>query len=527
MNDRRCRTGPDPPARSASRAAVHASRSGTGRDKFGPMSEHFDLCVIGSGPAGEKGAAQAAYFGKKVCLVERDPRPGGAAVNTGTIPSKTLRETALYFSGLRQRGLYGIDYRVKPDLTVGDFMYRERAVVESAWEHIEQNLERHGITRVQGRARFTGPGALEVTRFKEPARTITADVFLVATGSRPARPAEIPFDGHVVVDSDDVLTLTAIPKRLVVIGGGVIGCEYAGIFAALGVRVTLVNAKERLLMQLDADLSDALRQEMTRRLGVQVLLDAGVTAIRVENDVATVSLADGRSVDADCVLYCAGREGNVHDLGLEAAGVRTNARGFVVVDPQFRTQNPRIFAAGDVVGFPALASTAMEQARVAMCHAFDLKYKTAVSNVLPYGVWTVPEVATVGLGEDDARGQGINVEIGKAWFRDNPRGQIIGDTEGFVKLVFRVSDQRIVGASVVGEGACELIHIPAAVIQLQGSLDYFIQCVFNYPTLSDAFKYAAYDGLQRLRKRVSAAMSPRSHTPADTGATRPAAPGTA
>ena len=474
------------------------------------MADHFDLCVIGGGPAGEKGAAQAAYFGKRVCLVERSPRPGGAAVNTGTIPSKTLRETALYFSGLRQHGLYGVDYRVKPDITIGDFMYRERAVVESAWTHIEQNLDRHRITRVQGLARFTDAGALEVTRYKEAPRAITADVFLLATGSRPSRPEGIPFDGRIVVDSDDVLSLTAIPKRLIVIGGGVIGCEYAGIFAALGVRVTLVNGRERLLMQLDADLSDALRQEMTRRLGVQVVLDTAVTDVRVEDDLASVTLSDGRVLPAECVLYCAGREGNTHDLGLDLAAVRTNPHGFVTVDAAFRTTNPRVFAAGDVVGFPALASTAMEQARVAMCHAFDLKYKTAVSSVLPYGVWTIPEIATVGLGEDDARARGINVEIGKAYFRDNPRGQIIGDTEGFVKLVFRVEDKALVGASVVGEGACELIHIPAAVIALKGSLDYFIQCVFNYPTLSDAFKYAAYDGLQRLQKRVSRAMEARS-----------------
>jgi len=476
------------------------------------MSEHYDLCVIGGGPAGEKGAAQAAYFGKKVCLVERAPKPGGAAVNTGTIPSKTLRETALYFSGLRQRGMYGVDYRVKSDLTIGDFMFRERTVVESAWQMIESNLERHHITRVQGHARFSGPGTVEVTRHREDPRAITADVFLLATGSRPSHPGDIPFDGRVVVDSDDVLTLTAIPKRLVVIGGGVIGCEYAGIFAALGVRVTIVNAKERLLMQLDADLSDALRQEMTRRLGIQVVLDTNVTGVRVDGPLATVTLSDGRVIDADCVLYCLGREGNIADLGLDVAGVKVNQRGFVQVDPLFRTANPRIFAAGDIVGFPALASTAMEQARVAMCHAFDLKYKTAVSAVLPYGVWTVPEIATVGLGEDDARGQGISVEIGKAWFRDNPRGQIIGDTEGFVKLVFRADDQSIIGASVVGEGACELIHIPAAVIQLKGTLDYFIQCVFNYPTLSDAFKYAAYDGLQRLQKRISKAMEARSRS---------------
>ena len=477
------------------------------------MNDHFDLCVIGGGPAGEKGAAQAAYFGKKVCLIERSPKPGGAAVNTGTIPSKTLRETALYFSGLRQHGLYGVDYHVKSDITVGEFMFRERAVVDAAWQQIEDNLARHGVVRVQGQARFSGPHTVEVTRFKEAPRSITADVFLLATGSRPSHPSEIPFDGRLVVDSDDVLSLTAIPSRLVVIGGGVIGCEYASIFAALGVRVTLVNAKERLLMQVDTDLSDALRQELTRRMGMQVVLDASVSAVRVEGNLGLVTLGDGREFVADCVLYCAGREGNTQDLGLEAAGVRTNARGFVQVDATFRTNNPRIFAAGDTVGFPALASTAMEQARVAMCHAFDLRYKKAVSAVLPYGVWTIPELATVGLGEDDARAQGIPVEIGKAWFRDNPRGQIIGDTEGFVKLVFRTDDQTLIGASVIGEGACELIHVPAAVIHFKGTLDFFIQSVFNYPTLSDAFKYAAYDGLQRLQKRVSKAMEARSRIP--------------
>ena len=491
------------------------------------MSDHFDLCVIGGGPAGEKGAAQAAYFGKKVCVIERSPKPGGAAVNTGTIPSKTLRETALYFSGLRQHGLYGVDFKVKKDITVGDFMFRERAVVESAWRQIDDNLARHGIARVQGQAHFAGPDAVEVTRYKEEPRRITADVFLLATGSRPLHPAEIPFDGRVVVDSDDVLSLTAIPGRLVVIGGGVIGCEYAGIFAALGVRVTLVNAKERLLIQVDADLSDALRQEMTRRLGVQVLLDASVTNVRVDGDLGVVTLGDGRELIADCVLYCAGREGNTHDVGLDMAAVRTNKRGFVLVDPHFRTSNPKVFAAGDVVGFPALASTAMEQARVAMCHAFDLKYKTAVSAVLPYGVWTIPEIATVGLGEDDARGQGIAVESGKAWFRENQRGQIIGETEGFVKLVFRTDDQTLIGASVFGEGACELIHIPAAVIQFNGKLDYFIQSVFNYPTLSDTFKYAAYDGLQRLQKRVSRAMEPRSRIATPDARAIPPATGTA
>ena len=491
------------------------------------MAEHYDLCVIGSGPAGEKGAAQAAYFGKRVCLVERAPKPGGAAVNTGTIPSKTLRETALYLSGLRQRGLYGVEYRLKSDITIGDFMHRERAVVEASWQLIEQNIERHGITRVKGAAQFVDVRTIEVDQYKEAARRITADLFLIATGSRPSHPAEIPFDGRVVMDSDDVLTLTQIPRRLVVIGCGVIGCEYAGIFAALGVRVTLLNSRERLLMQLDADLSDALRVEMTRRLGVQVMLDATVTGVGVEGDLATVALGDGRELVADCVLYCAGREGNSAELGLDKAGVRVNARGFVTVDEQYRTSTPTIFAAGDIIGFPALASTAMEQARVAMCHGFDFRYKTEMSTVLPYGVWTVPEVATVGIGEDEARRQGIQAEVGKAFFRANPRGQIIGDTEGFVKLIFDTSDQRLLGASVIGEGACELIHVPAAVLQFGGSLDYFIQSVFNYPTLSDTFKYAAYDGLQRLQKRVSRAMEEHSKSLTPGIGTAAIPPGTA
>ena len=473
---------------------------------------HYDLCVIGSGPAGEKGAAQAAYFGKSVCLVERAPRPGGAAVNTGTVPSKTLRETALYLSGLRQRGLYGVDLRVKSDITIGDFMHRERAVVEASWQLIEQNLDRHKVSRLKGTARFLDPNTIEVARYKESAERITADVFLVATGSRPSQPTDIPFDGRTVVNSDDVLTLTSIPQRLIVIGGGVIGCEYAGIFGALGVRVTLINGRERLLAQLDTDLSDTLRNELTRRLGVQVILDAAVTAVHVEGNLATVQLGDGRELAADCVLYCAGREGNTESLRLNAAGVEVNPRGFITVDEHFRTSANRIFAAGDVIGFPALASTSMEQARVAMCHAFDLKYKTAVSHLIPYGVWTVPEIATVGIGEDDARAKGLPIEIGKASYRTNPRGQIIGDTEGFVKLIFRADDQRLIGASVIGENACELIHIPAAVLHFGGTLDYFIQTVFNYPTLSDAFKYAAYDGLQRLQKRVSKAMEAHSRS---------------
>jgi NAD(P) transhydrogenase len=471
------------------------------------MPDHFDLLVIGAGPAGEKGAAQAAYFGKKVCLVERAPKPGGNSVNTGGLPSKTLRETALYFSGLRQRGLYGIEYRVKSDITISDFMFRERAVVESAWKLVDDNLAKHHVVTVQGHATIIDAHTVEVTRFREEPHRITADVILIATGSHPVRPPEIPFDGETVVDSDTLLTLPSIPGRMVVIGGGVIGCEYAGIFAALGVRVTIINARERLLTQLDAEVSDALCAEMTRRLGVQVMLNSEVREIRVSDDgvrIATVVLTDGTELVADCVLYSIGRAGATEDMGLAEAGVRMNSRGFILVDDKYRTTVPSIFAAGDVIGFPALASTSMEQSRVAMCHAFDLRYKQRVSPVLPYGVWTVPEVAMVGETEESARGKEISYEIGKATFRGNMRGQIIGDLDGFVKLIFRREDQKLIGCTVVGEGACELIHIAASVMTFEGTIDYFIQAVFNYPTLSDVYKYAAYDGLQRLARRIGA-----------------------
>lgn len=463
--------------------------------------DHFDLIVIGAGPAGEKGAAQAAYFGKKVCVIERAPKPGGAAVNTGTIPSKTLRETALYFSGLRQRGLYGVDLRVKHDITVADFMFRERVVVESAWSLIDENLKRHQVTTIQGTARIAAPTAVRVSRYGQPERTVMGDVILVATGSHPQRPTGVEVDGSIIVDSDSLLTLEKIPSRMIVIGGGVIGCEYACIFAALGVKVTLVNARSRLLSHLDAEVGDALRRQITSRLGISVHVNVEASEIAVEGDHARVTLSDGTTLHSDVVLFSAGRNGNTEGLGADDLGVRYNQRGYIQVDRNYRTAVTSIYAAGDVIGFPALASTAMEQARVAICHAFDLRYKQAVSPVLPYGVWTIPEIATVGETEESLATRGVAYEVGRSSYRINARGQIIGDTEGFVKLVFNPDDLRILGVSVVGEGACELIHVAACVMSFGGTLDYFIQGVFNYPTFSDAYKYAAYDGLQALAKR--------------------------
>ena len=463
--------------------------------------DHFDLVVIGSGPAGEKGAAQAAYFGKRVCLIERAPKPGGAAINTGTIPSKTLRETALYFSGLRQRGLYGVDLTVKKNITIGDFMHRERAVIKSEWALIAENIEKHGIATIQGAARLVDEHTVEVTRYGIAPRRVTADTILIATGSSPLPPDGYSTDGDIIVDSDSLLSMQRIPVSMIVVGGGVIGCEYACIFAALGVRVTLVNARARLLAHLGNDVSDALRQSMTGRLGINVHGNAEVRDVTIEHGRASVTLSDDVVLGADCVLVCTGRIGNSASLGLEDAGVECNERGFINVDKHYRTSVPNIYAAGDVVGFPALASASMEQARVAVCHAFDLKYKTAVSSVMPYGVWTIPEIATVGVSEETLAAQGVPYEIGRSSYRINPRGQILGDTDGFVKLVFHREDQRVLGVTIVGETACELIHIGMTVIAFGGTLDYFIQAAFNFPSFADAYKYAAYDGLQRLQKR--------------------------
>ena len=478
-----------------------------------PDSEHFDLVVIGAGPAGEKGAAQAAYFGKRVCIVERAPKPGGAMVNTGTVPSRTLRETATYFSGFRQRGLYGVDLRVKPGITVGDFMQRERNVIETEWELIDHNIRRHHITTIQGTARFVDAHTLEVTRYGTMPRRLTADVFLVATGARPEPPVGFALDGEVVVDSDSLLTLQRIPPSMIVVGGGVIGCEYACTFAALGARVTVINERGRLISHLDREVSDALRRAMTARLNVTVYGNAEIRNVEVAGRRAAVTLRDGTIIAADLVLVATGRVGNTTSLGLETLGVRTDARGFVQVDENYRTAVPSIYAAGDVVGFPALASAGMEQARVAVCHAFDLRYKRAVSSVLPYTVWTIPELATVGESEEALLARGVPFEVGRASFRDTARGQILGDVDGFVKLLFDPATQRVLGVTVVGEGACELIHVGMSVIALEGTLDFFIQAAFGFPSLGETYKYAAYDGLQQMQRRQARLRTPAHAEP--------------
>jgi len=469
-------------------------------------AERYDLIVLGGGPAGEKGAVQAAYFGRRVALVERSGHIGGAGINTGTIPSKTLRETALYFSGLRQRGLYGVDYTLKTDLTVRDFMSREREVVAALREKAALNIAQHGVTLVPGVASFEDARTVRVRREAHPDRLLTADVVLIATGSRPFRPREVPLDDRLIMDSDTILGMDRLPRSLAVVGAGVIGCEYASIFAALGIDVTLLGGRDRLLPFLDFEIGDRLRRQM-ERIGVRMRLGTNVERYEPDRDRVPLRLSTGEAVEADRVLVAAGRLGNTDDLELARIGLTPDSRGILKVDEHYQTAVPHVYAAGDVIGFPALAAVSMEQARVAMCHAFDLRYKTRVSPLLPIAVYTIPEVAMAGETEETCRQRGIPYCVGRAFYADNARGQIIGDLAGEIKLLFSPNDQTLLGVHVIGEIASELIHIGQACLQLGGTLDFFIQAVFNYPTLGEAYKYAAYDGLGNLARMTAGAST--------------------
>src|SRR5712691_227816 len=362
----------------------------------------YDLIVIGSGPAGEKGAAQAAYFGKSVAMIEREPVLGGASVNTGTIPSKTLRESALHLSGFRQRGFSeAFDVRMK-SITVHDFMYRKELVVAHEWKRIDENLRRHNIDRYQGSARFVSPTQVSITNSLGE-EVIEGRIILIATGSSPVRPANVPFDGETVLDSDNMLTIDRIPESLAIVGAGVIGSEYASMFAALGVDVHLIDGRTTLLPHIDREIVRILLGELQTRLGVALHLGVDVDSIVRDGERVTLTLKDGSRVVCDKVLYAAGRSSNTHDLALDAAGVTTGNRGLLLVNEHYQTNVPNIYGAGDVIGFPALASTSMEQARVAMVHAFDLKYKTKVGSNLPYAIYTIPELSTVGMTEDECK----------------------------------------------------------------------------------------------------------------------------
>lgn len=467
----------------------------------------YDLIVIGSGPAGEKGAAQAAYFGKRVVLVESDSRPGGAPVNRGGLPTKTLRETALYLTGYRRREIYGIGMDLAPELTLDRLRTRAATVSEVAGRSVRINLDRHGIELVQGRARVAPGPTVVVTADDGSTRTLEAGVILVATGSRPLHPPGVPFDDPDVHDSDTILALARMPRDLVVIGGGPVGCEFASIFSALGVPVTLVDRGERLMPFLDPDASDQMRDCFTD-MGIRLLIGSPDASIARRDGRLVVSLEGGESLPADMVLFAAGRTGNTDGLGLEDAGVALDPRGRVVVDAEYRTSAPGIFAAGDVIGPPALASVSAEQGRVAMCHAFDIPFKETVDPLPPFGIYSIPEVGMVGHTEPAAREAGIDCEVGRFRFSDNPRSLIAGTTYGLIKLVFRRDDRRLLGVHIVGEEAAELVHVGQAVIHAGEPIDRFIHSTFNIPTRAEVYKYAAYDGLQRLSGRAPGSGAP-------------------
>ena len=459
-------------------------------------STYFDLIVIGSGPAGEKAGAQAAYFGKRVAVIEYADHVGGSCINTGTIPSKTLRESALYFSGLKQRGLYGIDYSLKENLTVQDFMHHERDVVEMERKRILKNLTLHHIELVHGHASFEDPHTLSVA-CADGKRQLRGDVILISTGSKPYRPPEIAFDDVKVFDSDTFLQMDRIPQSLAVIGGGVIGCEYASVFIALGVNVVLVDGRDRLLPFLDAEVSERLRTRLAG-LGMQFWFNERPVKISVAPSGIDAEMKSGKVLQTEAVLFAAGRRAAVDALSLEKAGLAVNERGYLSVDENYRTAVPHIYAAGDVIGFPALASTSMEQGRVAVCHAFGFKYKQRVASMLPVGIYTIPEISAVGETEESCREKKIDYCVGRALYVNNARGHIIGDTAGMIKLIFARADKKLLGVSIIGESATELIHIGMLVLDNNRTIDEFIEEVFNYPTLSECYKYAAYDGLGNL-----------------------------
>ena len=462
--------------------------------------------MIGSGPAGQRASIQAAKLRRRAALVERQSAVGGACVNTGTIPSKTIREAILYLTGLNQRGVYGQAYRLKDEVSIEDIAVRTRQVVERERDVIRDQLLRNHVAVLDGEARFVDPHTLAIAERDGGERCVTAEKIVIASGSEPDHPAEIQFNGRTILDSDDiVLRMEAIPDSLVVVGAGVIGIEFASMFAALGTRVTVVDAREDLLGFCDHEVVEALQYHL-RDLNVVFRFGERVTAVQ-ETQLGTVtSLASGKQIPADVVFYSAGRRGATDALALDAAGLETDARGRIAVDEHYRTAVPHIYAAGDVVGFPSLASTSAEQGRLASCDAFGLDAH-AMPALLPFGIYSIPEISYVGRPEHELTEEAVPYEVGIAHYRELARGQILGDNHGLVKLIVSPGDGKLLGVHAFGAGATEVVHIGQAVMGLGGTVDYLIDTVFNYPTLAEAYKVAALDAANKLRA-VSMHLAP-------------------
>ena len=461
----------------------------------------FDLVVIGSGPAGQRAAIQSAKLGRKTALVERKAVLGGVCINTGTIPSKTLREAVLYLSGYRLRNLYGESYTVKQDITMEDLLLRTDYVIRHEIDVTRHQLLRNRVTVFNAIAAFTDPHTLRLHLVDGTGeKVVSAANVVIAVGTEATRSSQIPFDGQTIFVSDDILGLKQLPRTLAVVGAGVIGCEYASVFAALGIRVTLVDRLPRLLPFVDREIVESLDYHL-RQMRMTIWLGETVTSIeRVENGSGMhvrIRLASGKQISAEKALYSIGRTGATASLNLPAAGLAADERGRLKVNSDYQTEVPHIFAAGDVIGFPSLASTSMEQGRLAACHAFGVETQSAPA-LFPYGIYTVPEISYVGRNEEELTQQNVPYEVGKAAYGEIARGQIMGDDIGMLKLLFNRESHELLGVHIIGESASELAHIGQAVLTYGGKIDYFIHNVFNYPTLAEGYKNAAFDGINRL-----------------------------
>jgi len=458
----------------------------------------YDLIVIGSGPAGQRAAIQGSKMGKKVALVERREVVGGVCVNTGTIPSKTFREAVLHLSGYYYQNIYGVNYRVKDKITMADLAFRVQHVIKTEVDVIQAQLSRNNVELITGVATFLDPNTVRVDSARGQ-QTYTAEAFIIATGTKPAASPKVAINGRNIIDSDQILSMPEIPKTLIVVGGGVIGVEYTCMFAALGVRVILIERRPRLLEFADAEMVEALSYNL-RDHRVTMRLNEEVRSVEEMPDGSVVAyLESQKKLSGDALLYSVGRQGNVDELNLPAACVDVDARGRIPVDSCYRTKQSNIFAVGDVIGFPSLASVSMEQGRIACANAFG---KTIESNPAsyPYGIYTIPEISFIGKTEEQLTDEDVPYEVGVAYYREIARGQIRGDTTGRLKIIFHRETKAILGVHIIGEGATELLHIGQAVMILGGPVDYFINTVFNYPTLAECYKAAAFNGVNKLTR---------------------------
>ncbi len=462
------------------------------------MANPYDLIVIGSGPAGQRAAIYGAKLNKRVALIEAREVVGGVCINTGTIPSKTMREAVLHLSGYNYKSIYGMNYRVKERITMADLAFRVQHVIKTEIDVTDAQLSRNNVEVLTGTASFEDPTHVKVTNSRGGS-VIEGKNVIIATGTKPASSPKVPINGTNIVNSDQVLNLANLPKTMIIVGGGVIGVEYCCMFAALGVRVTLIERRPRLLEFADQEIVEALSYHL-RDARVTMRLNEEVESVEESEGTVVANLESKKKLQGDALLYAVGRQGNVDELNLSAAGIEADPRGRIPVDKDFRTKQPVVFAVGDVIGFPSLASVSMEQGRVAAARAFGDENIVSNPSFYPYGIYTIPEISFIGKTEEQLTEEDVPYEVGVAYYREIARGQIRGDTTGRLKLIFHRENHSILGVHIIGEGASELLHIGQAVMALGGKLEYFVDTVFNYPTLAECYKVAAFNGLNRVAK---------------------------